>query len=245
MEPSLYLLKEDDPKCEFALNHSFNSIRPLPGLSFGEILALGYVESLTSNPFVEGRTFLKTFIVKNNENPYPNLLRFINELGSDVKHFEDFFEFGLGEELTREICRFGRFYFPDEDITNMFEFSRRFNAFITYIDENKEYVEAKEFKYIHPFEVSILKTGQIYNLIYRVSVDGKIELIDPMVECFENEFRTELNQFGLRAIDLYLALPINMDMNSKICAAADRIQAIEDPSKKWEWADHYRKFQEM
>lgn len=60
MESSLYLLKEDDPKCELALNHRFNSVRALPGLIFGEVLALGYVESLTFNPYVENRSFLKT-----------------------------------------------------------------------------------------------------------------------------------------------------------------------------------------
>lgn len=172
------------------------------------------------------------------------MLRFINELGSEVNHFEDFFEFGPGEELIREICRWGRFYFSDEDITTIFEFSRRFNAYITFVDGDKEYVEAKEFKYIHPFEVSILKIDQVYNLIYRVSADRNIELIDPRIEQLE-DMRTEINQFGLKATDLFLALPINMDMNSKICAAADRIQSIEDQNKKWEWANHYRKFQEM
>lgn len=60
MESSLYTLRDDDPKSKIVINRDYNCVRPLQGLSFGEVLAFGYIEALTFSNYISGRSYLKT-----------------------------------------------------------------------------------------------------------------------------------------------------------------------------------------
>lgn len=180
--------------------------------------------------------------MQNTADPFPNLLKFIKDLDSEIKQFEDFFDSFPNEELVKDICKFGKLYFPDEDISGIFEFSRRFNAFITYIDEDTELTEAREFSFVHPYEVSIWKRDENYYLLYRVDSERNAIFVDPEPEILDDLQRNVLNNFTVKAMNLFYTLPKSTELNSKIGAVAERIQKV-DSDKKWDWHEQYKVYQ--
>lgn len=161
-----------------------------------------------------------------NASHYEKLSNFFFGLKDQVLQFEDFFLKGYFSDLLEEIKYFGRLVIGSS-IQDFWQFSKTFNAKITFFDGIDKIIEINEAEFCEPIDVAIYKLDAKSFIIYRVS-EKRDQLPGDTVKPQENIYEL-CEELGLEIFNT-LRQDINQEKND---VASKFINSIDNTKYSW------------
>jgi hypothetical protein len=126
-----------------------------------------------------------------------------------------------------EVQALAKLLIPEEDFLSLRDFSYKFNAAITYINENNEVIEILENQYIDPVTIRVFNNAKAYHLLYYIDQIGNLihKSIEPIV--YIPEIKDSLNSIAKKLIEIFQNSSTTQDFKDKIMFAAKRLQKPE------------------